>query len=318
MRSTLINKSNLTRMVAVIRFKMRSHINGYRSLLQWGLFILFLFPIEFLSAQPFEVIVSRFSIQSVEKVTYDLDAGECSDPEFFASASFFTHGLAHCPNGQVFGWKTPPPMDGLYLLDEINGEFIFYSSIPAGLPPITLGLICLEDDIFIVRSSDSYHKVDLIQDTIINLPPTGYGDNPITTWNATGMTLMNGKGYRPFNDTLTPSNIGIVEFDPLDPSNSSLVVETGGIPDYVSGLAPTPHCNILIGSAGGLIWGDKSAWVFNVATGDFYKLCDYDLDRNIRQMTTAYEHEEQDCHLLINLDYLEESDAPEYDYLNPE
>ncbi len=304
-------------MGAVNRFNFQRHLKGFKGVLKWGLIILFLLPGEFLSAQPFEVIVNLLGIQTVEKVTYDLHAGECSEPEVIASAYFDPNGLAHCPNGQVFAWRTSGS-GGIYRLDEINGELIYYSPIPAGLPGLNPGLICLEDDIFIVKSNDSYHLLDLIQDTIINMAPTGFGDDPVTGWNLSGLTLLNGKGYRAFNDTLTPTNLGIVEFDPLDPSNSSLVVETGGIPDFVSGLAPTPYCNILIGSAGPLVWQDMSAWVFNVATGDYYKLCDYDWFRNIVVMTTPYEHEDQYCDLIINLDYFEETDAEKYDYLNPE
>lgn len=67
MRSGLINESNTTRMSAIIRFNFQPPLNGYRGVLKWGLIILFLFPMEFLSAQPFEVIVNLFGIESVSK-----------------------------------------------------------------------------------------------------------------------------------------------------------------------------------------------------------------------------------------------------------
>lgn len=159
-------------MGAVNRFNFQRHLKGINGVLKCGLIILFLLPGKFLSAQPFEVIVNLFGVQTVEKVTYDLHAGECSEPEVIASAYFEPNGLAHCPNGQVFAWITPGS-GGIYRLDEINGELIYYSHIPGTTPPLNPGLICLEDDIFIVKSGNAYHKIDLIQDTIINMAPTG-------------------------------------------------------------------------------------------------------------------------------------------------
>lgn len=313
-------------MIAFIRFNNQCHLTGYKGLLKVGLFLLFLFSIELLSAQPFEVTVCRHQVLGalgIEKVTFDLDAEECGYPQFIGSAPILIQGMATCPNGEVFVKEGGTPQD-LYLFDPNSGDLTYYASPPPSLPDTVghiHGLICPENDVFIYILSDSYYyRVDLNQDTAIAMEPTGFGDNPFTTYNGSNdMTLMNGKGYRPYNDVVIPPvNLGIVEFDPLDPSNSSLVVETGGFPDMIWALAPTPHCNILIGSGGPAFGQGISAWVFNVGTGDFYKLCDLDWDWNIRDMTTPYEHEEQECNLVINLDFLEETNAPEYDYLNPD
>ena len=130
-------------------------------------------------------------------------------------ADNFDLGISFCPDGNLFG------LSGLiYQIDPLTGISILIYPDPPWLPPVE-GLLCDGDSIFYFMSNGPnghLYILNINMGTITDLGNTGYeveGE----------ITLFNGAMYASVKyDTPQGPSGGIILIDPMNPSNSTLIV----------------------------------------------------------------------------------------------
>jgi gliding motility-associated-like protein len=239
-------------------------------------------------------------------------SGNCNW-EYLGISEIWDAGLSFSPEGKLYGLTPTNPFAiarGIYEVDTLDGTFTLLHSFP-GFPdyPSLEGLVCtgggicyttFDVDVF-TPEGDSLLQINLATGVRTNLGEIPFSVN-------SDIALFNGQFY--FIDRIMP-DVGLINLDIVDPSNSFIALTAPGIEDIVT-ITASSTCNYLVGDRYTGSADEMEALLINLIDGDIIPICPIWDDSWV--MSTMHEHIPSNCEIIIDLDCDDSSGADDFDY----
>ncbi len=235
--------------------------------------------------------------------TIDINSFLCEcETTIIGNAGMENAGLATCPDGNLFGLNS--------LLQQYNTSTGLATEIlehPGGLPSLE-GIHCYGDSLFYFTQSNApgmLYTVDAATGVITALGNIGHGiQGELTTHDG---KLYGSISWSPATNFMN----GIVEIDPADPGNSTVVVTYPNNNGY-DGITASPFCHMLFASN----LTDGLLYTIHLLDGAVTPVCAVPAD--LWRVSSMLEHMTSTiCENDIDLDCNNSTSTPDPDFSGP-